>query len=214
MKPSRLKITFFKNYEETQKEKMKFIAVNSRGTVLDIGGSQNPNYYFDFIDKVKEVYLVDIIKPLKPLPKKYTKFFDFDLNEVGKKSLPFDDNTFDTVVAADVIEHLDHTPLPLLLEIKRILKSKGMLIISVPTPKYYVELLHTLLFGKPMGFPEHKLLYTRCQMKYFLELVEFRIIRIVGYSFWIPFLKLGFMNTKFTLPEFITWQQIYISIKE
>lgn len=50
----------FKNYKKTQEEKMKIIAKQSRGIVLDIGGSDNPNEYFDLNNSIEEVYLVDI----------------------------------------------------------------------------------------------------------------------------------------------------------
>jgi hypothetical protein len=47
-------------------------------------------------------------------------------------------------------------------------------------------------------------------MRQFLEILGFKIAKIIGYSFWIPLLKIGFVNTKYRLPELITWQQIYI----
>jgi len=94
------------------------------------------------------------------------------------------------------------------------LKKDGISIISLPTPKYYIEIAYNLLFSKPMGFPEHKILFTRAQVKYFLEYLGFKVIKIIGYSFWVPLLKIGFVNTKnIRLPELLTWQQIYICSK-
>jgi len=62
----------FRDYKKTQVEKMKIIAKNSFGVVLDIGGSDNPNEFFDLNDYVKEVWLLDIQRPSK-YPNKYKK---------------------------------------------------------------------------------------------------------------------------------------------
>jgi Skp family chaperone for outer membrane proteins len=64
-----------------------------------------------------------------------------------------------------------------------------------------------------MGFPENKTLFTRTQMRWFLEILGFKIAKIIGYSFLIPLLKIGFVNTKYILPELMTWQQIYVCLK-
>jgi SAM-dependent methyltransferase len=49
--------------------------------------------------------------------------------------LPFEDNTFDKIFLLAVYEHipLDKT-IPLLLELKRILKPNGKIILTIPTP--------------------------------------------------------------------------------
>jgi 2-polyprenyl-3-methyl-5-hydroxy-6-metoxy-1,4-benzoquinol methylase len=161
---------------------------------------------------VKEVYLVDVKEPDMSLSRKYRVFVKFDLNEIIERKLPFDKNFFDTIIMGDVLEHLYH-PSALLYEAKRILKDSGVLLISTPTPKYYIEAIYNLLFSKPMGFPEHKILFTRTQMKQFLEILGFKIAKIIGYSFWIPLLKIGFVNTKYRVPELMTWQQIYVCLK-
>ncbi|MBU1867894.1 class I SAM-dependent methyltransferase [Patescibacteria group bacterium] len=46
-------------------------------------------------------------------------------------SLAFQDSKFDFVIAADVIEHLEHLE-KMLAEVRRVLKDKGKLIISTP----------------------------------------------------------------------------------
>lgn len=111
---------------------------------------------------------------------------------------------------ADVLEHILH-PIALLYEVSRILRNNRILIISTPSPRYYIEIFYNLIFAKPLGFPEHKILFTRKQMKHFLEFYGFKIEKVIGYSFWIPILKVGFVNTRYELPELITWQQIYIA---
>jgi SAM-dependent methyltransferase len=202
----------FDDYPKTQERKMRLFAESSRGIVLDVGGSENPNHFLDASNAVREVYLLDIKEPDTSLPRKYRNFIKFDLNEIIERRLPFNEGFFDTIILGDVLEHLYH-PLALLHDAKRILKDDGVLLISLPTPKYYIEVIHNLLFSKPMGFPEHKILFTRTQMKQFLEILGFKIAKIIGYSFWIPLLKIGFVNTKYRVPELMTWQQIYVCLK-
>lgn len=52
------------------------------------------------------------------------------VHDLTRGSLPFDDDTFDVVLAKDVLEHLEY--IPLLREIHRILKPGGRLDIQVP----------------------------------------------------------------------------------
>lgn len=66
--------------------------------------------------------------------------------DVGK-SLPFKDNTFDAVFWGDNIEHL-FDPKKVALEINRVLKPSGRLIISCPNMGYWRYRLHYLIFGR------------------------------------------------------------------
>ena len=52
--------------------------------------------------------------------------------EVGKESMPIEDESVDLVLLADVLEHLIHSPKPVLEEIRRILKPNGICIATTP----------------------------------------------------------------------------------
>ena len=70
------------------------------------------------------------------------------------KKLPFPDNTFDTVTLFHVLEHFDK-PMKALIEIKRIIKSNGRIVIVVPNYSYrhfYEEYTHVRPWPKKAVF--------------------------------------------------------------
>jgi SAM-dependent methyltransferase len=53
--------------------------------------------------------------------------------EIGSSDLPFTDNSFDAILARDILEHLDN-PWEIVDDLFRILKVGGKIIVSVPKP--------------------------------------------------------------------------------
>ena len=88
--------------------------------------------------------------------------------------LDVSDFSFDTALLDNVIEHI-YNPVPLLLEIKRILKNKGKLVVGVPGIKgfdndedhkvFYDEKSLTILMKK-FGFKVKNIFYTPFKSKY------------------------------------------------
>ncbi len=71
------------------------------------------------------------------------------------QSIPFDDGSFDLVVAFEVIEHLEDWP-RLLAEARRLLAPGGQLIISTPNKEYYAE---SRRLSGPNPFHVHEFTY-------------------------------------------------------
>lgn len=61
-----------------------------------------------------------------------THDFEFQVVNVEKQPLPWPDETFDQVLYCEVIEHLLMDPMRSLLEIHRVLKPNGTLIVTTP----------------------------------------------------------------------------------
>ncbi len=59
--------------------------------------------------------------------------------QANGEAMPFADASFDLVTAFEVIEHLDRWP-ELLNEANRVLKPKGILLVSTPNKAYYSEM--------------------------------------------------------------------------
>lgn len=95
----------------------------SSGQLLDLGCGKAPLYiwYKAFSDSITCVDWSNSIHDVSYIDKAQ------DLNH----PLEFSDDSFDTVILTDVLEHIPY-PINLMNEIKRVLKPNGKLIVSVP----------------------------------------------------------------------------------
>lgn len=107
--------------------------------------------------------------------------------------LPFDDEEYDVVIMCETLEHLNFNPLPIIQEINRTLRPKGLLYLTLPN----IASLHnrlTLLQGKSIHNPIKHFLaqldandnmivglhwreYTAEEIKEMLELMKFTIVQ-------------------------------------
>jgi len=74
-------------------------------------------------------------------------------NQDMDSSFPFPDNSFDIVVARHSLEHT-HNPLRVLLEIKRVLKQNGQLILGLPNIESFIAKL-TVENWNDLDLPRH-----------------------------------------------------------
>lgn len=106
--------------------------LESGNKVLDIGCW---NYSFKrFCDELKvdglNHYGADREAPMETCPQNYT----FAKVELNNSPLPFEDETFDAIVASHVIEHVNDQ-LSLMKEIFRTLKTNGLVYIECPSDR-------------------------------------------------------------------------------
>ena len=138
----------------------------AKGRVLDLGCGDKPFYPF-IKEQVEEYIAVD--HPGTPHSKEHIDFF------ASAYELPFKDNYFDVVLLTQVIEHLER-PETGLIEIHRVLKEKGVLIISWP----FLYPIHEA--------PRDFFRYTKYGMKYLAEKAGFLIKKLIPVSgFWITY---------------------------
>jgi len=96
------------------------------GKCIDIGSGNSP-YKKEILNNVDEYICVDkgsVHKHMFSTSKE--SFIDADIKE-----LPFEDETIDSIVLTQVLEHIDE-PYIALSELKRVLKKDGIIILSVP----------------------------------------------------------------------------------
>jgi 2-polyprenyl-3-methyl-5-hydroxy-6-metoxy-1,4-benzoquinol methylase len=115
--------------------------VDKNQKILDLGCGTG-DFIKLLIKKNREVEGIDISKKaVKIGQKKGLKIKVADLHQ----SFPYNKNTFDTITAGEIIEHIYDTDF-FLEEIKRILKPNGFLILSTPNIATFGRRL-MLLFG-------------------------------------------------------------------
>jgi len=80
-----------------------------------------------------ECHAVDFFDQTQKYPDAYRrKFVSFQQCNVEIDQLPFEDDFFDGVVCCQVLEHFTHSHLPAVKEMKRVLKTGGIVEIDVP----------------------------------------------------------------------------------
>ncbi len=124
------------NFELVAKFNAKLLPENATGKILDIGAYKG--LLEKYLPKSLDYSGIDLCDWDN------AHIVAMDLN-VGK--LPFIDNEFDYVLAANVIEHLKLHPKIILSEIKRVCKPGGTVIISLPNDKG----LASLFLPQPRG---------------------------------------------------------------
>lgn len=107
------------------KKAVSLIDLGDDLTILDVGGrdigDQDRSYRSVFSDKSKHYFTADIAQG-----KGVTHVMP------GPYTLPFQENYFDLVVSGQTLEHV-YNPFRLVNEMKRVLKTKGIIIIIVPS---------------------------------------------------------------------------------
>lgn len=124
--------------------------------------------------------------------------------DIENQILPFNDQEFDIVIAAEILEHL-RDPEKIMLQIKKIIKREGIILISLPNE---CTIYHRIkvLFGQGidgMGFAPHyhlhfptikqsnefvKKHFKIIKEQYWVHLGEGKIEKIlskISYKFWI-----------------------------
>lgn len=125
-------------------ERINKLSLGKKLTILDIGCY--PYHVGLILEKMGHtVYGIASIHE----PVKHSKVF---VCNIEKEKFPFKDNFFDMVLCNEVIEHLIQSPLPPLLEMYRVLKPNGLLMVTTPNIVRSINRVK-LLLGKSIMFP-------------------------------------------------------------
>lgn len=120
--------------------------------ILEIGCGAG--YFLKWLEKFYDATGIDISYDAIELAKKRVK--KAALKVASAEELPFRDSTFDCVIAFDVIEHLKN-PKKFFSETYRVLKSKGILILSTPNPESLGAKIKAKINPKMKNLPYERL---------------------------------------------------------
>ncbi len=104
---------------------------------------------------------------------KHIKFIKLDL----EKKLGFKNNFFDKILCLDVLEHL-YKREQFLKEVKRVLKPKGLIFVSVPNKNTSWKKLQRKVGLNSFADPDHKIEYTLQEVEKILSQLGFKILDI------------------------------------
>jgi len=73
--------------------------------------------------------------------------------DVERQKFPFPENSFDVVTCFEVLEHLKYSPIPMMKEIKRVLKPQGCLVLTTPNINSARSVIRMLCGRSPQQCP-------------------------------------------------------------
>lgn len=136
----------FKGHKKRYADMLKLVTRKiKKGKILDVGAS--PYHIMYSLQKLGfDTWGIDInFSILKEFQRKFN--LKVIRHDAEKGRLPFEDQEFNIVIFTEVFEHLGVDPLMALKEIRRILKPKGVLILSTPN-LYALHKIIMFLFGR------------------------------------------------------------------
>lgn len=180
-------------YEDRRLRRIAELCTGS--TVLDVGYAQQPNKYL-------RGHRTGI--DLTPSKNTAVTYDEEIVGDVATLSERFPGRTFDTIICAELIEHLEN-PYALLRATHELLSKDGRLIVSTPNPLAFPVVVAELLRLK-------RFFYTRDHLYYFLprwverlfEATGFTVEKVEGVGLWTPFVSLPIG------PPSLSYQVIYV----
>ncbi len=176
--------------------RLKTMAKYAQGKVLDIGYNNQPNPFIQNADGL------DMTVEAKP--PHYQNFYLLPESLI----YPMEDNSYDTVLAWEVIEHVLNLEI-FFQEIGRVLKKKWTLVISTPNPLFYSYHIMTIfnLFYKNWIRWDHVHLFCNGDIQTLANIFGYELQEIKA-AYW------QFLNFQIPLPwnwlKFLSFQNIYI----
>lgn len=176
------------------------IAVRLRGCrkVLDVGSGHG--MLLSLLSELgHECHGVDFIDQADRYPSVYlSKQIQFQVCNVEVDPLPFADDSFDAVTCCQVLEHFTHSHLPLMREIRRVLRPDGIAEVDVPNAACFrnrsrmlrgkhitYDYVEHYLYAEPVLYKgrsfypvRHNREFTRDELRVLLEHSGFRHIEV------------------------------------
>jgi SAM-dependent methyltransferase len=187
-----------KDFFSYSNRRLRKMAAAVDGKILDVGYANIPNQYL----AGRQIIGVDLSAA------NYTN--NYHAVVIGDANhLPFQFNTFDAVVAGEIIEHLEQ-PLEFLRVCRRVLKPGGLLVLSTPNPYYPpIILLNWLMIRKFFYSSDHIFEIAPRFMARFLEQTGFKLNQMMSGGMILPLGNDHYITIP--TPKAICYQLIYVA---
>lgn len=193
----------FKNYYSIHRDRLRILyrrlnlLVKTHPQLLDIGCY--PPYLLEKAQKLG-FQISGVASKHEPITSPLEKYVTH-LN-IEKDKLPYPSNSFDIILLTELLEHLPHSPLFPLQQIRRVLKPDGLLIMTTPNAGRLANRLLPLV-GKTTYPPLEQLIntpyasdniyhrhhkeYTLDELKRLIQLAGFKIVKLTTIIAYTPF---------------------------
>jgi glycosyltransferase involved in cell wall biosynthesis len=113
--------------------------------------------------------------------------------DVERDRFPFDGETFDVVLCCELIEHLTEDPMHMLLEINRVLKWGGLVVVTTPNIASAFSIKESMSGSSPYIYgsynrksraDRHSREYTPSDVRLVLESGGFKVIKLFSEDLW------------------------------
>lgn len=127
-----------------------------------------------------------------------------DVQEANLLSLPFEDGFFDVILCNHVLEHISDD-VSAILELKRVLKSDGILMLGVPNEGCFIAQFRNRVVQPSISrTTDHVHFYTRHAFTSKLVESGFLIERLATEGFFFPHLRINNMLKQIRLGRYLT----------
>ena len=178
---------------------MRLLAALTRGQrVLDVGYAQWPNA--DLIRAGRSVSGLDLERPTAP------SGYDHEwVGDAAQLSQVLGEREFDTILAAEFIEHLER-PYDFLRASHRHVAAGGRLLLSTPNPLAWPTLPFEWAHSRRRFYTEdHTFYFSPRWVRRMLERTGFRLVQVRGVGLW----PLGW-----PCPTALSYQVVYVAEPE
>lgn len=176
--------------------RLELVAAQARGRTLDVGHAQQPNPYLEGAATVG----IDLERPAQS-----SGYTDDVVGSAADLAACFEADSFDSVVAAEFIEHLED-PYGFLRSVSTVLRPDGSLILSTPNPIAFPTLGFEMLRSRRFFYTEdHTFYFTPRWVTRMLERTGFTLERTVPVGLWLP---VGYLRW---CPVWLSYQVVYVA---
>jgi len=193
---------FFQN-SEAKEVKHQILKHFISGKVLDVGYASFPSPI------AQDFYGIDMQERQAPVGYKEVKKVD-----LNREPIPYEKDSFDTVIAIDTVEHLMN-PLSFFLEVNRVLRLGGKFIFCVPNPYFWREIIVNI-FMKASHVPsdkQHINFPTRHIVRNLFHWSGLTLRKEIGFAFPIPKTNLVLETKLLRKMPGLAYENIYMAEK-